>query len=115
MTPPAPGLAFQSIIVFTRDGAVIEGTSKPFAAPIADTSEGLGVWTRSGDSIHMTFEKYLFNSSGGYAGKTLIFETDTLDHKGDAYTGQAQTTIYDPKGNVLASFPSSSTAQRMSA
>lgn len=113
VTPNAPVPAFQSIIVFTRDGAVIEGTSKPFAAPVADTSEGLGVWSNAGDSVHMTFEKYLFDSQGHYAGRTIVTETDTLSNHGTEYAGTASTTIYGANGNTIATFTSSSQAQRM--
>jgi hypothetical protein len=114
VTPSAPGGPFESIILFTRDGSVIEATSKAMTAPTADTSEGLGVWSGTGDTVRMTFEKYRFDALGHYIGRTVIVETDTLTDQGNAYMGKATTTVYDPNGNVLASFPSTSNAKRMS-
>lgn len=55
VTPNAP-IAFQSTIVFVGSGAVIETTSKPFAAPTADTTEGLGVRPEGAKGrVKMTF------------------------------------------------------------
>lgn len=112
VTPSTPGGPFQSTIAFTSSGAVIEATSKPFTAPTTDTSEGLGVWETDGDSVHMTFQKYRFSSTGTYIGRTVVVETETLRGE-NAYTGHAVTTVYNPSGNVLMSFSSTSSAVRM--
>jgi hypothetical protein len=113
VTPAAPGTPFQSTLVYTRDGAVIEATSRSFMAPTADTSEGLGVWSETGASVHVTFQKYLFNSQGNYIGRTVIVDTDTLDHQGTTFSGKALATFYDVNGNVLATIASSTSGQRM--
>jgi hypothetical protein len=114
VTPVAPGVPFQSTIVYTRDGAVIEATSRPFMTPTADTSEGLGVWSGAGASVRMTFHKYLFDSQGHYIGRTVVVETETLNHQGSTYTGKAVATVLDVNGNVLTTIASSTSAQRMS-
>ncbi|MBV8195598.1 MAG: hypothetical protein JOY80_08730 [Candidatus Dormibacteraeota bacterium] len=112
VTPNAPGGPFQSTLVFTNSGAVIEATSKAFAAPTTDISAGLGVWQPSGHTVEMTFHKYRFNSSGQYIGTTVIIETDTLQ-SADAYSGKATTSIEDTLGHVLTSFTSTTSGQRM--
>lgn len=107
-----PVLPFLSTLVFTASGAVIEATSKSNVAPTAYVSEGLGVWKGEERTFKMTFQKYLFNSSGVWIGRTVIVETDTL--QGDnAYTGQAVTTIYNTADVVMISFPSTTAALRM--
>lgn len=114
VTPAAPGVPFQSTIVFTREGAVIEATSRPFMPPTADTSAGLGVWSGAGASFRMTFHKYNFDGQGHYIGRTVVVEAETLNHQGSTYSGQAVSTVYDVNGNVLATIASSTTGQRMS-
>lgn len=114
VTPVAPGVPFQSTLVYTRDGAVIEATSRPFTTPTADTSEGLGVWSGAGASVRTNFHKYLFDSQGHYIGRTVIVDNGTLNHQGTTYAGKAVATVYNVNGNVLAMLASSTTAQRMS-
>jgi hypothetical protein len=93
VTPNAPIGPFQSTIVFTGSGAVIKATSKAFAAPTADTSEGLGVWQEGAKGVvKMTTQKYLFDATGAYMGRIVIAETDTL-HGAGAYNGNAATTV----------------------
>jgi hypothetical protein len=113
VTPVATGVSFQSTVVYTRDGAVIEATSRPFVAPTADTSEGLGVWSQTGASVHVTFQKYLFNSQGIYIGRTVIADTDTLDHQGNSFSGNAVATFFDAQGNILTRLASSTSGRRM--
>lgn len=114
VTPAAPGIAFQSILVYTRDGAVIEAGSRSFQAPTADTTEGLGVWSETGSSVQVRFQKYQFNSQGNYIGRTVIVDNDTLDHRASTFSGKAQATFFDVNGNVLATIASSTSGQRMS-
>lgn len=112
VTPNAPGGKFESTIVFTASGAVVEATSKAFTAPTADTSEGLGVWKSDDESIRTTFQKYRFDATGNYIGKTVVVETEKMQGP-NAYNGNAVTTIYSPGGAVLASFTSTTHAIRM--
>lgn len=116
VTPVAPsGAPFQSTLIYTRDGAVIEATSRARMTPTADTSEGLGVWSGAGATVHTTFHKYLFDSQGHYVGRAVIVDTELLNHQDRTYAGKAVATLYDVSGNVLATLTYSSTAQRMSA
>lgn len=114
VTPNAPIAPFQSTIIWTDGGAIVEATSKANVAPVADVSGGLGVWKRDGSSFDMTFQKYLFNSSGSSIGRTVIVETDSLQGD-DAYSGHAVATIYNPAGGVVTTFNSTTHAVRMPA
>ena len=112
-TPDNPAMPpFQSTLAYTEGGVVIEATGKPFVAPVADTSEGLGSWQMVGAStLHLTFVKYLYNADGQFIGTTTVVETDTLG--GDTYMGHATATIRSPDGTVENSFGVSSVGQRM--
>ena len=103
-----PGAApFESTLVYTSTGSVVEATSK------APTSAGLGTWERLGDGRYaMTVEKYRFNGPT-YVGKTVIEETQQVEPDGSHYTGRAVTTVLDAAGNVLATFASSATGERL--
>jgi len=112
-TPDNPAVPpFQSTLAYTEGGMLIEPTSKPFVAPVADTSEGLGSWRMVGAStLHLTFVKYNYNADGQFIGTTTVVETDTVS--GDTYKGHATATIRSPDGTVENSFGISSVGQRM--
>lgn len=101
--------AFESTLVYTASGSVVEATSK------APSSAGLGSWERLGAGRYaMTVQKYRFNGAT-YVGKTVIEEVQELDPDGRHYSGRATTTVLDAAGNVVASFSSTATGARMEA
>lgn len=112
-TPDNPAVpAFSSSLAYTDGGVVVEATGKPFPAPVADTSEGLGVWRMEGAStLHVAFIKYNYDTNGKYLGTTTVVETDTV--AGDTYHGHATATVRSPNGTVEASFGVASAGQRM--
>jgi hypothetical protein len=112
-TPDNPAMPpFQSTLAYTEGGVLIEATSKPFVAPVTDTSEGLGSWQMVGVStLHLTFVKYLYNAGGQFIGTTTVVETDTVS--GNTYMGHATATVRSPNGTVETSFGVSSMGQRM--
>lgn len=113
-TPDNPAVpAFHSTLAYTDGGVVIEATGKPFGpTPLADTSEGLGVWQMDDSStLHLTFVKYNYDANGQYIGTTTIVETDSVI--GDRYNGHATATVRSPSGVVEASFGATSAGQRM--
>lgn len=113
-TPDNPHVpAFHSTLAYTDGGVVVEATGKPFGPPpLADTSEGLGVWWMDDSStLHLTFVKYNYDANGNWIGTTTIVETDKVS--GDSYQGHATATIRSPSGTVEASFGVSSSGQRM--
>ncbi|HVE62953.1 MAG TPA: hypothetical protein VNB94_04035 [Mycobacteriales bacterium] len=101
--------AFESTLVYTATGSVIETTSK------APASAGLGAWERLGSGRYaMTFQKYRFNGPT-YVGKTVIEEVQYVSPDGSQYTGRATTTVYDAAGNVVATISATATGSRMAA
>ena len=99
--------SFESTIVYTATGSVLEATSK------APASAGLGTWERLGAGRYTTtFEKYRFNGST-YVGKTRIEETQEISADGAEYVGRSTTTVLSPSDQVVATFQSTATATRI--
>jgi hypothetical protein len=70
---------------------------------------GLGTWTRTGPATYrFIVQKYRFDATGAYIGKTVIQQDVTLTSPNE-YTGQGITRIYGPVGGApAAQFASSS-------
>lgn len=119
-TPGGDQPPFESTISFGQAQDVVEATSKsptpPGAAGAFDMSTGLGTWTRTGPATYrFVVQKYRFDATGAYIGKTVIEEDVTLTGPG-AYTGLAVTKIYGPAGgSPAAQFTSTSQGTRMMA
>lgn len=101
-----PSAAFESLLVYTSTGSVVETTSR------APSSAGLGVWDRTGAGRYeVVVEKYRFEGAA-YVGRTVIRETSQLAPGGARYTGRAVTTLLDASGQVVRSFGSTATGVR---
>lgn len=100
--------AFESTLAYSGGNTVSEATSRDGA-----TSAGVGAWERTGKSTYsMTFQKYRYDSTGGYVGKTVI--TETIKVTGPAtYESTALTKVVDPSGAVVAQFTSDATGTRL--
>lgn len=110
--------AFESTISFGLAQDVTEATSRsatpPGAAGAFDMTTGLGSWSRTGPSTYrFVVQKYRFDATGAYIGKTVIQEDVTMTSP-SAYTGQALTKVYGPAGGApTAQFTSTSQGTRM--
>jgi hypothetical protein len=101
--------AFESTLVYTSTGSVIEATSR------MPTSAGLGAWERLGSGRYsMTVTKYRFNGTT-FVGKAVIEEVQQVAPDGESYTGRATTTFYDASGAVVSRLSSTATGTRVNA
>ena len=99
--------AFESLLVYTSTGSVVETTSR------APSSAGLGVWERlGGGRASVVVEKYRFAGTT-FLGRTVIHETSQVAPDGSRYTGRAVTTLLSPSGQVEATFTSTATGVRL--
>jgi hypothetical protein len=99
--------AFDSTLVYTSTGSVVETTSR------APSSAGLGVWDRLGAGrFEVVVEKYRFEGAV-FAGRTVVSERSQLTPDGSRYTGRAVTTVLDASGRVLRTFASTATGVRL--
>lgn len=98
---------FESILSFDKARTVSETTSR------APSSAGLGAWQRVGEStFRFVVEKYRFDSTGAYVGKTVITERVQLTGP-DSYVGSAHVKVLTPGNVVVAQFGSESRGVRM--
>ena len=97
---------FESTLPFGHSGVVTEATSR------APSSAGLGAWKRTGSNTFVfEVQKYRFDATGVYAGKTVITENVSLSGDG-SYTGTAVTRIVNPAGTTVATFTSHTTGSK---
>ena len=97
---------FESIIVYTSSGSVVEATSR------APASAGLGTWERVGAGRYAsTFEKYRF-AGATYLGKTVVEEVEEVSPDGSRYTATATSTILNADGTRQV-FTSTAVGERM--
>jgi hypothetical protein len=117
-TPGGDQPPFESTISFGQAQDVVEATSKsptpPGAAGAFDMSTGLGSWVKTGPSTYrFVVQKYRFDATGAYIGKTVISEDVTLTGP-SVYTGEAVTRIYGLAGDApTAQFTSKSQGTRL--
>lgn len=106
-TPGGDQPPFESILTFDKAQTVSEATSR------AAASAGLGAWQRTGeDTFRFVFEKYRFDSTGAYIGKTVVTEDVQLTGR-NSYVGSAVTKIVTPANVVVAQFGSESSGVRI--
>lgn len=99
--------AFESTLAFSRGRTVTEATSR------APSSSGLGAWQRTGRSTYaMTFQKYRFDSTGAYIGKTVIVESIKVTGP-STYESTATTRVVDASGATVAQFGSEAEGVRL--
>jgi hypothetical protein len=107
VTPPAPQPSFESTIAYSRGHTMAEATDK------GPMSGGLGAWVRISPSHYKTtFQKYRFDSTGAYIGRTVVTEKIHVT-SASKYATSAVTQIIDPAGTVLSTFTSNATASRI--
>ncbi len=117
-TPGGDQPPFESTISFGQAQDVVEATAKsptpPGATAAFDMSTGLGTWVKTGpSSYHFVVQKYRFDATGAYIGKTVVSEDVTLTGPSD-YTGQAVTRIFGAAGGApTAQFTSVSQGTRL--
>jgi hypothetical protein len=106
---PAGGTdAFESTIAYGAAKEVVEATSRS-----SGTSAGIGSWKALGRSTYtMTFQKYRFDATGTYLGKTVVSERIRVTGPA-TYRGRAVTQVQTPDGSVVAQFESYSTGTRL--
>lgn len=98
---------FESTLAFDKAMTVVEATSR------AMSSAGLGAWRRtSEDSFRFVVQKYRFDATGAYVGKTVITEQVRMTGP-DTYVGSALTKILTPGGTVVAQFTSESVGSKL--
>ncbi|MBA3439902.1 MAG: hypothetical protein H0T92_08550 [Pyrinomonadaceae bacterium] len=102
--PPGTPSDFQSLITFTRGGALLE--SNTFLPPAAATT-GHGTWHRTGyREFTYTFEKFLADNptTPETPNDPGIFRVrETLHIERDSYTGSATAEICDAVGGGCVS------------
>lgn len=60
----------------------------------------LGVWKQIGPrTVQLSHVAWVYNSDGSPAGYFTLAETDTINRKGDSYTGTFDYKQYDANGN----------------
>lgn len=98
---------FESTLAFDKGMTVVEATSR------ATASAGLGAWRRTGeDTFRFIVQKYRFDPTGAYVGKTVITE-DVRMTGPSTYVGTAVSKFLTPNGAVVAQFISESAGTRL--
>ena len=73
----------------------------------------LGVWKQVGPrTVKLSHVAWVYNSDGSPAGYFTLAETDTINRKGDSYTGTFDYKQYDPNGNFQYEITGSQAATR---
>ena len=97
---------FPSIIMFTRDGKVIEtpGTLLVGPLPVLRVSPGLGAWQHEGGR-HYTgaFTFFRINvPANTFAGTQRITEAISLNKDADEFTSTGTSEVFDTNGNLVS-------------
>lgn len=104
-TNPPP---FESTIAYNGGHTVTEATSRA-----GGSSAGVGSWERTaGSTYEMTFQKYRFDPTGAFIGKTVISEKITVTGA-STYESVSTTRIIDASGAVVAQFSSDAEGTRL--
>ncbi|MCE7986911.1 MAG: hypothetical protein DYG89_37535 [Caldilinea sp. CFX5] len=86
--------ALETMQTFFADGNYLETNNNPQAG-----STGHGVWRGAGGAYHYTFQVFMTDAQGNYAGKRVIRATIQMDGP-DHYTGHGSADVIDVAGNV---------------
>ena len=99
---PAPLSPIASLIVFTKEGSVIETSDEP---PVSRTTQ-IGSWERTGDHLYAaTGVVFRFDASGNHVTTTKVNRNIRLSKDGQTFTQATRVTVSDLQGHVLSSFP----------
>jgi hypothetical protein len=106
--PPLPPLT--SLQVYTAQGSMVESGSET-----ASRSPQYASWERvKGREYAATGVMFRFDpQSGAFLGEQKINRTIELAHDGRSFTFRGRATVYDPNGNVVASFPVGGSGERL--
>jgi hypothetical protein len=109
---PAPLPPLTSLHVYTDDGSFVESGSD---ASGAARSPQYGRWERVGGRLYAgTGSFFRFNpQTGAHVGSMKINRTLRLSDDGQSFTAIARVLTLDLSGNVVSSFLSHSTGERM--
>ena len=103
----APIPPFLTFSTFGRGGTFLEST-QPGQGP------GHGAWQRTGArDFGVTFEKIVFGAGGTVAGTLKVREAIRLSASGDSYAGDGTAEVFDPSGQLVASFCAKTQARRI--
>ena len=107
---PASLPPLASLLVFTKDGSVIETSEEP---PASRTTQ-IGSWERIGEHLYAASAVvFRFDANGNHVATAKINRTIRVSNDGQTFTQATRVTMYDLQGNVLSSFPGSATGERM--
>lgn len=108
---PAPLPPLTSLQVFTSDGSVIEMANEWQATRTAS----YGSWERIEARLYAsTMVFFRFDpQTGAHVATQKIDRTIQLSDDGQTFTHAGRATIFDPSGNVVASFPVAASGERM--
>jgi hypothetical protein len=107
---PAPLPALASLQVFTGEGSVIEAANDS-----ATRTAAYGSWERvegrlyAASAVFFRFDP----QTGAHVATQKIDRTIRLSSDGQTWAAVAVATLFDPSGNVIASFRVPSTGERM--
>ena len=112
---PVGGLP--SIIMFTRDGKVIETPGTPLVGPpvVLRVSPGLGTWQHLGGRHYsVVFRFFRFNGADDTFVRTqIVYKYIELSKDGDAFTSTGTTDIFDTDDNFITTRCTKGTATRL--
>jgi hypothetical protein len=103
-------LIFESYDMWHSDGTEEEMVNGPPAGgPVC-----FGVWTQSGNSIHLlTHVAFLYDLSNNFVGTLNLTETNRVARDGNRYKGTIDIKIYDPNGNLAQETLGTTKADRL--
>jgi len=111
----APGTdlpPFIGLMVFARDGVMIESTQGEVNPPAA--TPGYGAWKKTGPRTYATtFLHIWYRPDNTLIGILKVRQAITLDESGDQFDGAGSFAVTDPDGNVIFSGQAMSHGQRI--
>ena len=89
------------MLTFHQGGTMMDGTTTPSAL----RTPAEGVWRNVGNNTYaFRMKSFTFNAQNILTGWSIISGELTVDLTGDAFTGPATVEVYDPNGNLVATF-----------
>lgn len=88
---------FEALHTFHLGGTMSEVSSN---LPSLAESPAFGVWAPRGNGYDMTFQLFIFDSTGAHAGRVQVRTFITLVGD-DSLTAQTAVDVIDPEGNII--------------
>jgi hypothetical protein len=99
-----------SLQVYTGAGSEVEsGTDSISRSPQYASWQRVAGREYAATGVFFRFDP----QTGAFLGKQKINRTIDLSNDGQSFTFRGRATVYDPNGNVTASFPVSGSGQRL--